>query len=400
MTWQQLSSCNPISIRILLPNTQLLPRSLYLVKRRSSCFPFVLLFFLAIGLLVAGLFAPMLAAQSYGPPSPYLSSWQRFSYSTSLLWNAGNLTIPPNPNGTEQVFVIETGESVFTISTNLQVAGLIREASTFRVYLVWTGLDTSVQAGNFRLSPAMTAIEIAHALQDATPSEVAFGVLAGWRMEEIAAALPTSGLEITPEAFLSAARSPSAPLDFCPAGASAEGFLFPDTYTLPRSTSADQLVSILLQGFASHLTQEINAGIDRQGLSLYQGVILASIVQREAIQEDEQPVIASVFLNRITIGMKLDSDPTVQYALGYNAARGTWWINPLSLEDLQVQSPYNTYLFTGFPPTPISNPGSSALQAIANPAQTAYYYFRARCDGSGYHVFAETLEQQMQNACP
>jgi len=368
--------------------------------KHRSCFPFILLVFLAIGLLAAILFTPTLAAQSYGPPSPYLGPWQRFSYSASLLWNAGNLTVPRNPNGAEQSFVIETGESVFTISTHLQAAGLIREASTFRVYLVWTGLDTSVQAGNYRLSPAMTAIEIAHALQDSTPSEVAFGVLAGWRMEEIAAALPTSGLEITPEAFLSAARSPSAPLGFWPAGASAEGFLFPDTYTLQRSTTADQLVSVLLQGFASNLTPEISDGIASQGLSLYQGVILASIIQREAIRADEQPVIASVFLNRIAIGMKLDSDPTLQYALGYNIDQGTWWTNPLSLEDKQVQSPYNTYLDAGFPPTPISNPSLGALQAVANPAQTNYIYFRTRCDGSGYHAFAETLEQQVQNACP
>jgi len=370
------------------------------MKRRSSCLPIILLFILAVGLLAVIVFMPTLAAQSFGPPRPYLNAWQRFSYSTSLLWNAGDLTVPCNPDGPEQNFIVEAGESVFTISTHLRAAGLIRDASTFRVYLIWTGLDTSVQAGSYKLSPAMTAIEIAHALQDATPSDVVFGVLPGWRMEEIAAALPTSGLDITPAAFLSAARSPSAPLDFWPVGVSAEGFLFPDAYTLLRSTTADQLVSVLLQGFTSHLTPEIRDGIARQGLSLYQGVILASIVQREAIQADEQPVIASVFLNRIAIGMKLDSDPTVQYALGFNATQGTWWTNPLSLEDLQVQSPYNTYLNTGFPPMPISNPGLSALQAVANPAQTPYYYFRARCDGSGYHTFAETFEQQMQNACP
>jgi UPF0755 protein len=325
---------------------------------------------------------------------------QRFSYSASLLWNSGDLTIPRDPNGAPQIFVIETGESVFTISSHLQAAGLIREASTFRVYLVWTGLDTSVQAGNYRLSPAMTAIEIAHALQDATPSEVAFGVLPGWRMEEIAAVLPTSGLDITPEAFLSAARAPSAPLDFWPAGVSAEGFLFPDTYTLPRSTTADQLVSVLLQNFAYHLTPELSDGFTHQGLSLYQGVILASIVQREAIQEDEQPVIALVFLNRIAIGMKLDSDPTVQYALGYDAAQGTWWTNPLSEGDLQFDSPYNTYVYPGLPPSPISNPGTAALTAVANPAESPYYFFVARCDGSGLHNFAETFEQHRQNICP
>ncbi|MDP2975707.1 MAG: endolytic transglycosylase MltG, partial [Anaerolineales bacterium] len=165
--------------------------------KRHSCLPFVLLLFLAIGVLAAILFIPVLAAGFYGPPSPYLSAWQRFSYSASLLWNAGDLTIPRDPNGPQRIFVIEMGESVFTISSHLQAAGLIRAAQTFRIYLIWTGSDTSVQAGNYELSPAMTAIQIAHALQDATPSEVAFVVLPGWRMEEIAASLPTSGLNIT-----------------------------------------------------------------------------------------------------------------------------------------------------------------------------------------------------------
>lgn len=368
--------------------------------KRHSCLPFVLLLFLAIGVLASSLFIPVLAAGSYGPPSPYLSSWQRFSYSATLLWNAGDLTIPRDPNGPGQNFVIEMGESVSTISNRLQAAGLIHAAQTFRIYLVWMGLDTSVQAGNYQLSPAMTAIQIAHALQDATPSEVTFVVLPGWRMEEIAASLPTSGLNITPEAFLSAARAPYAPPDFLPAGASAEGFLFPDSYSLPRSTSAEQLVSILLQNFAFHLTPELKEGFARRNLSIYQGVILASIVQREAMLEEEQPAIASVFLNRIAIGMKLDSDPTIQYALGYNIAQGTWWTNPLSLEDLRVQSPYNTYQNTGFPPAPISNPGLRALQAVADPAQTGYYFFRAQCDGTGRHAFAETFEQHIQNACP
>ncbi|MDO9128480.1 MAG: endolytic transglycosylase MltG [Anaerolineales bacterium] len=368
--------------------------------KRHSCLPFVLLLFLAIGVLAAILFIPVLAAGFYGPPSPYLSAWQRFSYSASLLWNAGDLTIPRDPNGPQQIFVIEMGESVFTISSHLQAAGLIRAAQTFRIYLIWTGSDTSVQAGNYELSPAMTAIQIAHALQDATPSEVAFVVLPGWRMEEIAASLPTSGLNITPEAFIAAVLSAPHTFDFTPATATAEGFLYPDAYILPRATNAQQLVETLVRNFSLHLTSDLREGFARQGLTVYQAVTLASIVQREAVKGDEAPTIASVYLNRLKIGMKLDADPTVQYALGFNSVQQTWWTNPLSLEDLQVQSPYNTYLNTGFPPTPISNPSLSSLQAIANPAQTVYYYFRAQCDGTGRHAFAETFEQHIQNTCP
>jgi UPF0755 protein len=112
------------------------------------------------------------------------------------------------------------------------------------------------------------------------------------------------------------------------------------------------------------------------------------------------PLIASVFLNRLAAGMPLEADSTAQYALGYQEKTHTWWKNPLSLGDLQVDSPYNTYLYGGLPPGPISNPGLNALRAVAFPAQAEYYYFRAACDGSGEHNFAETFEEHLQNACP
>ena len=140
-------------------------------------------------------------------------------------------------------------------------------------------------------------------------------------------------------------------------------------------------------------------GFMNQGLTIYQAVTLASIIQREAIVEEEMPLIASVFLNRLAASKNLAADPTVQYALGYNESQQTWWTNPLSAEDLQIDSPYNTYLYAGFPPTPISNPGLNALRSVAFPAQTPYYYFRAACDDTGRHLFSETFEEHLQNAC-
>jgi UPF0755 protein len=118
------------------------------------------------------------------------------------------------------------------------------------------------------------------------------------------------------------------------------------------------------------------------------------------VHDEEKPIIASVYLNRLRIGMKLDADPAVQYALGYNAAQQTWWTNPLSLDDLKFDSPYNAYLHTGLPPTPVSNPGLKSLRAVAFPTGTPYYYFRAKCDGSGYHLFSETFNEQLANGCP
>jgi UPF0755 protein len=145
---------------------------------------------------------------------------------------------------------------------------------------------------------------------------------------------------------------------------------------------------------------EIIAGLENSGLSLFEGVTLASIVQREAVVEEEQSLIASVFLNRLRTGIKLDSDPTVQYALGLQEGQNTWWPNPLNEEDLMVDSLYNTYLYPGLPPGPIANPGLSAIQAVAFPDESPYFYFRARCDGSGRHAFAVTYEEHLQNACP
>ncbi len=363
----------------------------------------VFLFTVVILVLLAGvgcIGVPALAARSYGPPASNLSTLQIIQYSARLLWDDGLLNTPRDRTGSPQTFTVQPGESILSIASRLEQAGLIRDASAMRDYLVYTGLDTSVQAGNYQFNPGMSIVDIAHAMQDATPSQVTFVVLPGWRMEEIAAALPTSGFEITPEAFLAAARLSPHQFDYLEGAASLEGFLYPDSYILPRITNVNQLLSSLVLDFNLHLTTDLREGFDRQDLSIYQAVTLASLVQREAIHAEEQPVIASVFLNRLKAGMMLDSDPTVQYALGYDDTGQTWWTNPLGLEDLKIDSPYNTYIHTGLPPGPIDNPGLSALQAVASPAETNYLYFRARCDGSGYHLFAESFSEHLQNACP
>lgn len=351
---------------------------------------------------------PALAARRYGPPSPALGALDRFQFSARLLWYGGLLTQPLDPAGQEQPFSVSPGESVPSVAIRLEEVGLIRSAAAFRAYLVYTGLDTSLQAGEYVLSPAQSIIDIAHELQDATPDQVTFVILPGWRMEEIAASLPTSGLSIAPDDFLAAASA--APLDlgastplgarFLPAGRSMEGFLYPDAYILPRDTGVDALLSGFLRNFDLHLTPDLREGFERHNLDVYQAVTLASLVQREAVHLEEAAQIASVFLNRLAVGMKLDSDPTVQYALGYNPIQATWWTNPLSAQDLQFDSPYNTYLYSGLPPGPICNPSLEALRAVAFPAETPYYYFRARCDGSGLHDFAVTFEEHLRNGCP
>jgi UPF0755 protein len=372
------------------------------MRRRSTCLLWLIIGFILLiaAVIAAATNAPKMAEQAFGPASPALSGWQRLSYSVRMLWHTGDLTQPIMPGAPEQVFVIAPGESVISISDHLEVVGLISDAETFRLYLIWSGLDTSIQSGSFKLNAGQTAMEIAAAFQNPTPTEAVLVVLAGWRMEEIAAALPTSGLDILPADFISAASAPGNIPDLLPAGATAEGFLYPDRYTLPRTTTASQLVSVLLSNFTLHLTADLQDGFSRHSLTVYEAVVLASIIEREAVVEEEMPMIASVFYNRLVIGMKLESDPTVQYALGYNPVQGTWWTNPLNLYDLQYDSPFNTYVYGGLPPAPISNPSLAALQAVAFPAQTPYYYFMARCDGSGKHNFSETFEEHKKNICP
>jgi len=343
---------------------------------------------------------PSNAAQIYGLPSGRLSFLQVIQYSAKLVWDDGLLTTPLDSNAPQQSFTIQQGESVASIANRLQQSGLVSHADIFRDYLIYTGLDTSIQAGNYDLSPAMSIVDIAHKMQNATSTQVPFVVLPGWRMEEIAASLPTSGLNIMPDAFLAAAKKSRPGFDFLAGADSTEGFLFPDSYILPRVTTVDELIEVLVQNFDLHLTSDLRDGFDRQGLTIYQAVTLASIVQREAVHEDEAPMIASVYLNRLKIGMKLEADPTAQYALGYNTAQQTWWTNPLSMDDLKINSPYNTYVTDGLPPTPISNPGLVALNAVAFPTESSYYYFSARCDDSGYHNFAQTFQEQLQNLCP
>ncbi len=304
-------------------------------------------------------------------------------------------------NGKEQSFTIEIGESVDSVSNHLESVGLIRDADSFRSYLIYSGLDTSIQAGEYQLSTAMSALDIAHELQDATPEEVTFVVLPGWRVEEIAESLSTSGLPITYDEFLSAAKTPPQHFDFLAGASTVEGFLYPNSYIFSRDiSSAEEMIEEMVRNFSAHLTPDLQNGFEQQGLTVYQAVSLASMVEREAVQDDEQTLIASVYLNRFKIGMKLDADPTVQYAIGYNILQRTWWTNPLSLLDLEINSVYNTYIYEGLPPSPIANPSLGALRAVAFPAETSYLFFRAKCDGSGFHEFSETFDEHLQNACP
>lgn len=340
-----------------------------------------------LGLIAASI--PSRAAESFGPPDPSLSTQKLYQQSLTLILSGNELFAPRNLVETSVKLVVDPGDSLDTILDRLVSLDLVQHRSTFRAFLIYSGIDTRIQAGEYRFQGSPSELEIAQALESPSPSQTTVSVLAGWRAEEIGSTLPGIGLELDPAVFLQVVESEDR-----------EGYLFPGSYAVERDISAETLVDLMYQNFLSQITPEMETRIQEQGLSIRQAVILASIVERETVVEEEMPQIAAVFLNRLKANMNLAADPTIQYALGYNQQQGTWWTNPLSLEDLKLPSSYNTYENPGLPPGPICNPGLAALQAVAWPAETDYLYFRALCDGTGRHAFTVTFEEHLQNACP
>ncbi len=338
----------------------------------------------------------------YGAPDPSLNFYKRIVYTTRLYFSEESLLKNQNDLNEDFYFEILPGETVGQIAYRLKMNELITDSKTFNDFLIYKGYDRKVQSGYFRIEPEMDGIEIAEKITNPIPDKVRFNVLPGWRSEEIAGILPGSGLEIDPEKFLFLVSNPSS--EWLPDGLqgipSLEGYLFPGEYLVDREITEIDFIKIFLNEFLINVDDEFLNAMSTKGLSINQTVILASMVEREAVVLEEMPMIASVFLNRFYDGMKFDSDPTVQYAVGYNIDQATWWTNPLSLNNLQFDSPFNTYLYSGLPPHAICNPSFVAMKSIVSAPETPYFYFRAKCDGSGLHNFAQTYEEHLGNSCP
>ena len=329
--------------------------------------------------------------------------------SAYLAANRARLDQPAGDDPQLRQFVIQPGQSARAVAENLANGGLITDARLFEAYVRSQGMANSIQAGAYQLSSNMTIPQIAQALQLAVAPEIAVRVGEGWRLEQTADALSQNtaldgddyrrraltgdlaGLNVSAYDFL-AAR---------PDGASLEGYLYPDTYRLPKEgATALDLIGRQLDKF-NELVMPFwrEAQVKRTTtLSLHEVLTLASIVEREAVRDDERPVIAGVYLNRLAIPMKLQADPTVQYALGYQPDKRQWWKSPVSLDEYsQVDSPYNTYLHDGLPPGPIAAPSLKSILAVLAPAQHDYLYFVAEPGGTGRHAFARTYEEHLKN---
>ena len=362
-----------------------------------GCFGVVLLFAAVVVLVV--FITPLMAIDQFGLPADNLSPIQKIQYSAKVLLAKNDLLAVAAEADTSVTFKIDPGESAYGIAQKLESAGLIRSSEAFVAYLTYSGKDIGLQQGDFLLDRGKNSLEIAAELQNPIPTKGRLVILPGWRLEEIAASIPTSGLEMSPEDFLSEARNSSREYDYIPVGGSVEGFLLPSDYTFERNVTPAEMIAVIVNSFEQVITPDLVASFEQQGLSVGDAVILASILQREAMVLEEQPMMASVFLNRLNMGMKLDSDPTVQYAVGVPGNSDSWWKVPLSRTDLSTDSAFNTYIYSGLPPGPICSPNIESLTAVANPETSNYLYFQAKCDGSGYHNFAETFEEHVANSC-
>ena len=363
---------------------------------------FKLLLFLALALALVGvLVLAALFVVSGGRPIDYA---QTALIRLSLQGRQAALDRPISADTTSERFTVSPGDTPRVIAANLYEAGLIADPDLFVDYVRAYDIDVELEAGTYFLKRAQSIREIAATLTDSRNSQIIFSIIEGWRMEEVAQAVDNtrlfgfSGADFLAVVGAGASVDPAfAQTVGLPAGASLEGFLFPITYCLPADITAEGLRETLLAEFSQETEAAgIPADAARQNMSLFEIVTLASIVQREAVHLDEGTQIAGVYAKRLEIGMKLDADPTVQYALG---SPGDWWTQITRADYSNTISPYNTYLNFGLPPGPIANPGLEAIRAAANPQPTEFLYFQAECNGSGYHRYARTFEEHVANSC-
>jgi UPF0755 protein len=289
------------------------------------------------------------------------------------------------------VFVeIPQGAGSVTIAKRLADAGVVPDVNTFRLALWLRGEGRRLQAGEYHfdhpVSPRQVADKIARG--DVYFRPITFPE--GLTIKQMAAIYEAKGFGPAQE-FADAAKNAALVAAIDPDAKDLEGYLFPDTYKLPRVSTAPQLVSRMVTDFMKALTPELMDAAEARHLTVRQFVTLASIVEKETGSKDERPLVAAVYTNRLRIGMALQCDPTVIYALD----RAGLYNGNLTRDNLQYDSPYNTYRYPGLPPGPIASPGRASLDAAAHPASAAYLYFVSRNDGT--HAFAATLEEHNRN---
>ncbi|OGG00229.1 hypothetical protein A2Y99_03400 [Candidatus Gottesmanbacteria bacterium RBG_13_37_7] len=286
---------------------------------------------------------------------------------------------PVNPhNSLNTIFIIEKGENIRSIADRLQKQDLIRSSVAFFLFSRITNLANEIQAGEFVLNKTMTMPEVAEILKHGT-IDTLLTIPEGWRNEEIALKL-TQEFGIPEQEFLKKAK---------------EGYMFPDTYKIPRDITAEAIIKIFKENFNNKVNQDLINKAGDKNINLNELIIIASLVEREAKYPEDRPMIASVILNRLRSNIKLDIDATIQFALGYQTNEKSWWKKNLTFEDLTIESPYNTYIHEGLPPGPISNPGLAAIKSVIDAPSSDYLFYLS--DNTGKTHFTKSLDEHNIN---
>ncbi|WP_425061175.1 Endolytic murein transglycosylase [Sporomusa carbonis] len=298
------------------------------------------------------------------------------------------LTQPVGGAGEPVMFTIKPGTPTKNIAEELKKQNLIKNALAFRIAAKLQGVENSLQAGEYAFSPDMSLRKMLVMMSQGQTAYQQFTIPEGYTVDQIASLLAEKQL-VNPDKFKALAKD-FAPFPYMKATPgtqySVEGFIFPDTYRVPKGISEEELLAMMVNQFDAKLTPELRQRAAELGLSIREVIIMASLVEKEAKLNEERPIIAGVFANRLKQGMPLQSCATIQYILGYPKPE-------LTIQDTQITSPYNTYQIPGLPPGPIANPGNASIKAVLYPANTDYLYFVA--DKQGKHHFSKSYEEHL-----
>ncbi len=295
------------------------------------------------------------------------------------------LILPADKHGTDEIIIINEGMSLGEVAKVLEDKALIRNKSLFILWVRVMGHSRRIKAGEYMMSRQMTPYNIIDIVTRGAIISHSVTIPEGYSLVQIAELFAEKGL-VDKQEFLALAMNPDFIKKYGIPGQCSEGYLYPDTYQFGRGLSAQLIIDTMVTRFWESVSpyQEL---LNKSGMTWNEVITLASIVEKETGRGEERPIIASVFLNRLKKAMRLESDPTVIY--GIENFNGN-----LTRDDLSTQTPYNTYIIRGLPPSPIANPGLNAIMAVLNPAQTDYLYFVSKNDGS--HFFSKTLKEHNQ----
>lgn len=304
----------------------------------------------------------------------------------------GYMTLPLTSAADAHAAIVSVRQGMTTtdIALLLEEEGLIRDARHFRALSRLHGFESKLQAGEYLLSSDMNLATVMHTLRYGRVHTERVTIHEGLHLRQIADVLASKGL-VDRERFLTLASDESLVYGDQPPiekpHPSLEGYLFPDTYLFSPSMTEEQIIRTMVNRFIEVVMPVVEGRQAPLGMNLHEVITLASIVEKEALLKREQPIIASVFVNRLSVDMPLQADPTIAYLFDEHRPR-------ILYADLEIPSPYNTYRNRGLPPTPIASPGVSAIEAVLEPDETDLFFFVARGDGS--HIFTRTFNEHVR----